>query len=363
MGLIRGLAGHGIDVTTIAAHLPFTPDFTLAEVPGDLEVHEVRLPSGLPARLENLRRPHGELGRSAFADRVRDLAAGADVVHLEQIEAAALGPALAARRPCAAHLHYRVLLDRDLGAPWRREFRQVLEFVRAERRTIRHVPWLVANSPRVADSLQRIAPAAEVVVAPLTLDPDAYTPGPAPDVPRAGLLGTAVWPPTARALAALTERLWPQIRPHVPESELVLAGRGTEGLRVTGAGIHVVGEVPSAVELLRSLTVLTYPVGRGSGMKVKVLEALALGVPVVTTTDGAEGIGTTDGVVVADDDARFVRATTALLRDPLERAERSVAARRHFDAVLSPAPATEPLADLYRRMAAFTSEGCVRGRR
>jgi glycosyltransferase involved in cell wall biosynthesis len=141
----------------------------------------------------------------------------------------------------------------------------------------------------------------------------------------------------------------------VPGARLVVAGRGTDRLAIAGTGIDVLGEVPSAVDVLRTLSVLVYPVGRGSGMKVKVLEALALGVPVVTTTDGAEGIGATDGVVVADGEDDLLRATCAILRDPDERAQRSRAARAHFDAVLSPAPATAPLADLYRRMAGLTS--------
>ena len=82
-----------------------------------------------------------------------------------------------------------------------------------------------------------------------------------------------------------------------------------------GSGVEIVGEVPSAAEFLRGLSLLLYPVRRGSGMKVKVLESLAAGVPVVTTRFGAEGIEPGAGVIVAEDDEALVAAAVALLED------------------------------------------------
>jgi glycosyltransferase involved in cell wall biosynthesis len=111
------------------------------------------------------------------------------------------------------------------------------------------------------------------------------------------------------------------------------------------------GEVPSASEFLRRLSVLVYPVTRGSGVKVKVLESVASGVPVVTTPAGAEGIEAGDGVIVENDSRRIAAATAALLRDEGERRQRGEAARTAFLERYAPLPATEPLVELYRRMA------------
>jgi glycosyltransferase involved in cell wall biosynthesis len=97
--------------------------------------------------------------------------------------------------------------------------------------------------------------------------------------------------------------------------------------------------------------VLIFPLARGSGMKVKTLEALASGVPVVTTAAGAEGIVANEGVVVAEDDTELARATARLLRDEGERRERGAAARSTFERHYEPRVATEPLVDLYRRLA------------
>jgi len=359
LGLLRGLRSHGLEVHAIAARQQFhgagaaaAADSAGKESEG-VEVVDVSAPRPARARFESLARPHRGLSYGPFGERVLALAANADVVHLEQIEAAGAGRNLTT--PAVAHLHYRVLLDRDLGRPWQRSFRQTLEFVRAERAAARRFPWLIASSPRVADSLRHLAPRAEVVVAPLTLDPAYYTPAPsAPDAPRAGLIGTASWPPTATAIARMVGRVWPAVVQEVPVATFTIAGRGTEEWAARAAGlrgIEVVGSIPSAVEFLRGLSVLLYPIERGSGMKVKVLEALALGVAVVTTTAGAEGIPPSAGVVVADADDDFVAAAIAILRDPVELAERRAGALDTFRTHLIPEIATEPLLGLYASMA------------
>ena len=104
------------------------------------------------------------------------------------------------------------------------------------------------------------------------------------------------------------------------------------------------------MEFLRGLSLLLYPVPRGSGVKVKTLESLALGLPVVTTRDGAEGLDGGAGIVVAETDAELADATALLLRDEAERRERGAAARAAFEQRYTPRVATAPLVELYRRI-------------
>jgi glycosyltransferase involved in cell wall biosynthesis len=85
-------------------------------------------------------------------------------------------------------------------------------------------------------------------------------------------------------------------------------------------------------------------------MKVKTLEAMASGVPVVTTPAGAEGIEPSDGVIVETEPDRLAAAASELLTDERARRERGAAARADFDRHYSPGPATAPLVELYRRM-------------
>ena len=84
-------------------------------------------------------------------------------------------------------------------------------------------------------------------------------------------------------------------------------------------------------------------------MKVKVLEAMASGVPVVTTPAGAEGIS--EGITVETGDEQLAAATAELLNDPDLRRRSGAAARAAFERLYTPQVATQPLVELYERMA------------
>src|SRR5207237_3438487 len=116
-------------------------------------------------------------------------------------------------------------------------------------------------------------------------------------------------------------------------------------------GVEVAGPVACAAAWFQEISLLLYPLARGSGMKVKVLESLASGVPIVTPPAGAEGIGAGRGVVVETEDEALAEAAARILADEAERRERGAAARAIFEELYSPAPATAPLVDLYRRIA------------
>jgi glycosyltransferase involved in cell wall biosynthesis len=353
LGLLRGLVEHGVAVQALSPRRPFDPPGAVAP---DLALEEVELGSpdrGFGARqVERLRRPMGELTAPSFVDRIRDLAASADIVHLEEVEAAATGTASA---PTVAHLHYRARLDTAVAPLWRAGARAAAERALAERRAIRRHRYLLANSPKVADTLRRDGSHAEVLVVPLTLDPSLYVLAEHAGPPVAGIIGTATWPPTAAAIERLVARVWPLVRRACPDARLRIAGRGTETLDVEGeAGVEVVGPVESSAAFLRELSCLIYPAPRGSGMKVKVLESLASGVPVLTTVHGAEGLPPSPAVVVSERDDELAAATATLLRDPVARREVGAEARGLFDARFAPGPATEPLLDLYQRMSSVT---------
>ena len=350
LGLLRGLHEHGLDVRPIAARQSFA---LTGEPPSDLavEIVPVEPEPRLRAHLHRWRRPRGELGRGAFAARIREVTREADALHLEEVETTWAAEGI--ETPSAVHLHYLVRRDRPLGPPWSNQFRVVLEFALAERAAARRHRHLVASSPVVADALRKAAPHAEVVLAPLSLDPRHYPPASLDGPPTAGLIGTAAWPPTEHAVRRLLGRVWPLVSRRVPDARLVVAGRDTATLPglEAGPGIELVGDVPSGPGFLRSLSVLLFPLERGSGMKVKVLESIASGVPVVTTPAGAEGIDAGEGVVIGSNDEELAAAAARILADEGERRERGAAARAAFERRYSPGPATEPLVELYRRMA------------
>jgi glycosyltransferase involved in cell wall biosynthesis len=117
-------------------------------------------------------------------------------------------------------------------------------------------------------------------------------------------------------------------------------------------GVEWRGRVPSATDFLRELGTLLYPLTAGSGVKVKVLEALALGIPVVTTPDGAEGLGARGGVTVESDDRPIVETTVALFDSFEARRQGGEAAYRTFVDHHTPAVTAAPVVELYERMLA-----------
>ena len=355
--MLRGLAGHGVDLQVLAANLRNDLRQELrGELPDELPIELPAIPHPSRARTRWLRfaRPYGLLATTSFAPLVRERARNADVVHFVELASASLMPFV--DRPAVAQIHCLTRRDRDIRPLWTNDGRTALELLRAERRLRGQARWLLVNSHEVADPLKRMAPRAHVAVAPLPLDPAGYTPRARLDAPVAGLIGTAVWPPTANAVERLLTSVWPRVLERRPDARLLLAGFGMEReafAHLTDLpGVEWRGTVPSATDFLRELGVLLYPLGRGSGAKIKVLEALALGVPVVTTPDGAEGIGGDGGLVVDGDDAILAEATIALLADVAARKAAGDAAYATFCDHHAPLPATAPLLDLYEQMAA-----------
>jgi glycosyltransferase involved in cell wall biosynthesis len=126
------------------------------------------------------------------------------------------------------------------------------------------------------------------------------------------------------AVEWFAESAWPSIRSRYPDAVFEIVGRNPTQ-RVTALadrpGVKLVGEVPSVVEYYEEAAVVVAPLQFGGGTKLKVLEALAMSRPLVTTPAGTTGIPLTDGehAVVADREA-FSEAVVSLLDTPARRA-------------------------------------------
>ena len=228
----------------------------------------------------------------------------------------------------AVVFHYLTKLD---APALRRPTPPDIQDMRHERRVAAQAPVVLAMSDRVAGSLR----------APSTVVPMAYPIPPNAldlvDEPVVVLLASWNWPPNHAALARLLQT-WPTVRDAVAGARLVLAGRGLERMGIgTIAGVEQLGAVRVPEDVLARAAVVAYPCPGTSGPKVKVVEALAYGVPVVTTPSGVEGlhVAAEDGPVVADE-ARFADALIAVLRDPARRAALAARGRPAVTATHAP---------------------------
>ena len=128
-------------------------------------------------------------------------------------------------------------------------------------------------------------------------------------------------PPNLEALKFFRERVLPRVRERMPRARLVVAGAEAPA-HLTAVlereGAEYLGTVPEIRDVLGRYEVFVAPVLSGSGVRVKILEAFASGIPVVSTSLGAEGLCDTDSGMaeIEDRPTRFADAVVALLSNP-----------------------------------------------
>ena len=169
-------------------------------------------------------------------------------------------------------------------------------------------------------------------------------------------VATMFYPPNVEAAHWFASQSYPLVRAAVPDTQFFIVGSRPPA-RITclakpGSGIVVTGYVADLDPILRQSAVLVVPVHSGSGMRVKILEAFARGVPVVTTKVGVEGIEAVPGehLLVADSPHEFAQAVIRVLRDRAEAERLARAARQLVEARYDWRVALRGLDDVYSVM-------------
>ncbi|MFI5341329.1 MAG: glycosyltransferase family 4 protein [Candidatus Methylomirabilales bacterium] len=174
--------------------------------------------------------------------------------------------------------------------------------------------------------------------------------------------GDMSFEPNIEAAGILASRVFPAIQTRYPTAELRLVGRNPAA-RVSallGPGIIVTGEVPDMLPHLHSAMVYVAPLATGAGTRTKLLEAMAAGLPIVTTRVGIEGIDAVDGqqVILADDPEAFTAAVLRLLADLVERRRLGGAARRLAEDRYDWSRCLAPLEPLYAQLLSVQAPRC-----
>ncbi|MDE0481984.1 MAG: glycosyltransferase family 4 protein [Candidatus Poribacteria bacterium] len=134
-------------------------------------------------------------------------------------------------------------------------------------------------------------------------------------------IGSMDWYPNEDAVSFFVQQVLPQIQNSVPDTKFSIVG-GNPSARVQKLGdregVVVTGRVPEIKPYFAEATVFVVPLRIGSGTRLKILEAMAMGKAVVSTTVGAEGLALRDGeeIFIADEPKAFAEAVTQLLIDP-----------------------------------------------
>ncbi len=366
--MLREFARRGTDFEVLASAVE-TPEVRAALASTYPEVHDrIRLfPPGHPfriyGRIRNFMRPMSFLTGKALQTELRKIqdARTFDIVHLEHPWTAHALPAQFRSIPSILGCHYFLKTDFDAAGPpvslKDRIHRKRL--VKAEAALIRRFDHVRVLSPEMAETLATIHPQATAHIVPLAIDPADYPfeepLRPLQDDPIVTMIGSMFWPPSKAAAERLVKRLWPGIRAQHPEARLRIVGRDARRYFGDFDGydrIDVFENVPDILPFFREASVLLYAPPAGSGTKVKIQEAMLLGLPVVTNRSGAEGLGLRHGfeAMLGDSDAELVQAAVSLLSDVQLGHRLAMGARKLVEARCSPEPVVDSLMETYARV-------------
>jgi len=185
--------------------------------------------------------------------------------------------------------------------------------------------------------------AERILVIPIAIDCHELRPVQRPrDTANILTLGTLHYPPNADGIRWFVREVFPLVGQQTPQAHLTIIGKNPpadflELAEKDPQRYTVTGYVPDLNPYLEQSAVMVVPVRAGSGMRVRILEAFARGMPVVTTSVGLEGIDAQPGrdVLVADTPAEFAEAVNRLLLDEDLRTQLAVNGRllaeSHYD--------------------------------
>jgi glycosyltransferase involved in cell wall biosynthesis len=363
---LQALAGEGVEITLVA---PVPPGEDAAAIGEELST--VCSPRLIPVAP---RRPASALLRSALGSRpyaiarhtipavareVERLVAAErfDAVHAEQLHAfAQAGPGLKAGLPvvlraqnvesdlwrAAARLHSWA------GAWLAREARRLARY---EGEAVRRAAVTVALTEPDAARLRQLAGGSASVVA---IPPPFPAELPAADHGLSGepplvLLGSGGWLPNRDATRWFLAEVWPEVRSRAPGAILHLYAGAPDVPSSVPEGVKIHPAPSDSREAFAAGSILVVPLRLASGIRMKILEAWARGLPVVATPEAAAGLETEDGrdFLLAEDGPGFAGALGRLASEPgLE--ERLVAAgRRSLAARHDPATVGRRLLEAY----------------
>jgi glycosyltransferase involved in cell wall biosynthesis len=203
---------------------------------------------------------------------------------------------------------------------------------------------LLAITNRDLDVFRKTGYTGQAHVAPVGLDCSFYQ----PDFqcflqkPALSFIGALDWMPNQEGVVWFLENVWPALLKTCPELEFHIAGKNTPAWLSANPPKQVFfhGETPSATDFLNRFPVMLAPLFSGSGIRIKILEGMALGRVVITTTLGKEGIPArhNEHLLLADSPDEFANAIRHFLNNRAEMQDLGRSARRfieeNFDAAV-----------------------------
>lgn len=301
-----------------------------------------RFSMGLVRRMSLIQSFHYD---SNLAQKVHQLTCqeSYDIIHIEfPFLAPYLGAVSSrsrAKKVLSMHNIESIRFARELGCPtyngrWLAIQYDRLFFESWEKRAIRRFDGITAVSEVEKDWIQHHAPGARVEVVPNGVDTEYFCPN-RPWKGSASLVFTGLMdhPPNVDAAVWFCNEILPELRRKIPHLSFKIVGRRPHPkILELGKkdGAQVTGEVADIRPYLTESLALVVPLRSGGGTRLKILEAMAIGRPVISTRLGAEGLDVTPevNILIADTPVQFVNHILLLLASPETASQLGTAGRR-----------------------------------
>ncbi len=237
-----------------------------------------------------------------------------------------------------------------MAAMARRQSEQIRD---TETRILPRVQQVMMITRDDETKMKEIAPGARMTVVPGAVDVSGYRAaaepagGAAPVIVTAGSL---MFRPTGEGVVDFVEKVWPHVRKSYPAATFRIIGDVSPALRrkLTGPGIDVLGRVDDVAPHLDGAHAFVVPLNVGSGMRIRILEAMARQIPVISTPIGCEGIAVEDGrhILIAE----HMDQMAAQIRRLLDNEVLARALRREGRRLVERCYSVEAVEELSRRI-------------
>jgi len=341
--ITQGLLQSGVEVKVLAIATPKHP--LQIEQMSDLYLHDTRFESVFvnttPKKWQALKSFF--CGQPYYVTRFysKDVAVrlmhilqteSFDIVHLESLFVTPYIPII--RKYSQAKIVYRAhnvehqIWDRVIQQEQRWMQRILFKFLsrqlrKCEAQLFPHIDGYMAISEPDVQFFRTLAPQVKGKVIPFGVDVACYEPDThyiPSDKPELFHIGSMNWLPNEEGVRWFLEEVWPMLHENFPDITFTLAGRGMpEWLsQLQLPNVQVIGEVNDARKFMLSKDIMVVPLLSGSGVRIKIVEGMALAKTVITTSIGAEGLGVehSKNILIANTPEEFLTTIAKCIKTP-----------------------------------------------
>ena len=266
-------------------------------------------------------------------------------------------PPLVLRAHNVEHTIWQMLGRREAN-PVKKAFLRIMaaRLEKFERRHLAQFDAVAAITENDAQRLRQLGCPEPVVFIPAGADLTRLSANPdvAPKARTLFMIGSLNWLPNQEGLEWLLREVWPTVHAEMPDVELHVAGSGTPAhlLAPRTDNVFVHGFVESAPAFMQQYDLMLVPLLSGGGMRVKIIEGMALGKAILSTPIGAEGIAVRDGhdILLRDTPAAWLQALRAWSQGEVPTRQIGAAAARTAADVYDNQQVVQRFVDLYEQL-------------